>query len=81
MTDWEKMAKDLWQLLDDIDTVDDWARSNDVAYRRNARKIAAKRFEHMHSDGHIVWPVGEKRPVEAQPIGEPQCPDEGVAPG
>ena len=35
----------LWKLLDDIDTVNDWARDNNVAYRKNASRIANERWK------------------------------------
>ena len=56
---WENMAKELWQLLDDIDTTDDVARSDDIAFRRKVRSISKRRNQHMYSaDGYnlVVTP-------------------------
>ena len=43
-----KMQKDiieyLWQIIDDIDTASDMAKSNDVAYRNIVEKLQKKRW-------------------------------------
>ncbi len=67
MDNWESMARNLWQLLDDIDTADDWAKGNNTAYRRAVRKYAHMRFYHMLSDGYIIWPKGSTPPGNAFP--------------
>ena len=35
----DKIIEFLWKLLDDIDTASDWAKSNDIAYRKAVEKI------------------------------------------
>jgi len=35
----------LWQIIDDIDTVSDMAKSNDTAYRNMIEKLQAKRWK------------------------------------
>lgn len=56
----------LWKLLDDIDTVGDWAKDNDVAFRKNVEKIQVKRWETgVVIDGHRLfirdWPKNRKQ--------------------
>ena len=41
----KKAATTLWGLLDDIDTMDDAAKSDDKAYREQVRRIQAKRWD------------------------------------
>ncbi len=43
--DYEAIARFLFDVIDEIDTVDDWAKGNDVAYRRNVKIIQQRRFE------------------------------------
>jgi hypothetical protein len=57
------IASYLYQLLDDIDTADDVARSDDITYRAAVRKIQAKKAEVVAScDGYAVKfkPLGEQ---------------------
>lgn len=35
----------LWQIIDDIDTADDWAKDNDRAYRQAVCKLQYKRWQ------------------------------------
>ena len=52
----KKIAEDLWQLLDDIDTASDVAKENHVYYRSLVRRIHMKRFEYAESNGKtITW--------------------------
>ena len=52
----QRIAEDLWQLLDDIDTASDVAKANDVQYRSLVRRIHMKRFEYAESNGKtITW--------------------------
>ena len=59
-------AKALWQLLDDIDTVDDAARDDDASYRATARTIAKRRSECARSpDGQtLLWSWQSPLPPE-----------------
>lgn len=54
-----KAALALWSMLDDIDTLDDRVKDDDVAYRVRARAIQKKREEIMTSDGYRHEYVGE----------------------
>ena len=47
MTTPEQIAVKLWALLDDIDTLDDAARTNDAFFRDAVRVVQQKRFEIM----------------------------------
>lgn len=63
--DYKQMAEALWQLLDDIDTIDDIAKTNDHAYREAARRTQQKRFQYMTSpDGYRL------EVVHPQPTGK-----------
>ncbi len=44
----------LWKLLDDIDTMDDMAKSDDSVYRKHVGQIQSKRWEVGTSDGYNV---------------------------
>lgn len=48
-------AEKLWQLLDDIDTLDDACRDDDAAFRRLVRGIQQKRHELATSDGYRLY--------------------------
>ena len=54
MTSWEEVARFLWDLLDDIDTLDDVCKSNDVWFRNAVRVRQLRRFEVSSSDGYEV---------------------------
>lgn len=54
MADTEAAAQFLWKLLDDIDTLDDAARDDDVSFRKNCREIQRRRFEVGATDGYTV---------------------------
>lgn len=41
--DWEKVALDLWRLLDDIDTLDDACKDNDASFRKHVYAVQQKR--------------------------------------
>lgn len=53
-TNYEGIAQALWAILDDIDTADDIAKSDDVAYRRMVRNLHRKRWAYGNSDGYTV---------------------------
>jgi hypothetical protein len=51
-TDWKATAEALWGLLDNIDTLDDFASrypNADEIFRREAREVVKKRQQYMHS--------------------------------
>lgn len=52
---WEQIARDLYDLLDDIDTADDIAKSDDKLYRSLVRQAHAKRFNYATTDGYEVY--------------------------
>lgn len=56
--DERKRAELLWQLLDNIDTLDDSCRSDDAAFRRLARKHLNARHELLTSDGRDLHTPG-----------------------
>ena len=57
---WEQIARDLYDLLDDIDTADDLAKSDDKLYRALVRQAHAKRFKYATTDGYTVdFKVGD----------------------
>lgn len=45
------MVRELWDLLDDVDTMDDACRSSDSVFRLNVREIQKKRAGILTSDG------------------------------
>ncbi len=55
MDEKEKVIEYLWQIIDDIDTASDIAKSNDVAYRNMVEKLQKKRWKTgITSDGHTL---------------------------
>lgn len=52
--DWEAHARFLWDLLDNIDSLDDMAKDEDAVFRHQARIQQRRRFEISDSDGHTV---------------------------
>lgn len=55
----ESIAQFLFKLLDDIDTADDMAKSDDAGYRRLVQKVQRRRFEVADTDGYIVTWKGQ----------------------
>lgn len=49
---WKAVAEGLWQILDDINTLDDWAKNNDRAFRTRAVHYSEKRHRYATSDGY-----------------------------
>ena len=49
------IAINLWQMLDDIDTLDDSCRDNDKAFRDATRKRQQLRHKFMVSDGYNLF--------------------------
>ena len=77
-------AEALWQLLDNIDTLDDSCRDNDAAFRRSAVRLSKMRFEMADSDGYsLTWNNKEPRdfaaPAFSFPISETREQAEAVA--
>jgi hypothetical protein len=61
-SDYKGAAEALWQLLDDISTLDDACKSNDAVFRKAVRTVAERRGDHAHSyDGQtLIWSWEEK---------------------
>lgn len=53
----KQRAEFLFNLLDDIDTVSDMAKSDDAAYRDEVERIQRKRYQAADTDGYgsILW--------------------------
>jgi hypothetical protein len=52
----KEAAVRLWQLLDDIDSLDDGCRGNDPAFRELVREKIQKRYQFAEADGYaIIW--------------------------
>jgi len=56
------MATMLWQLLDDIDTASDIAKSNDIFYRKMVEAVQKRRHQIITSDGYRLFLPEEKQP-------------------
>lgn len=64
--DYEAAARFLFDLLDDIDTLDDMAKADDAAYRAAVQKVQRRRFEVATTDGYTVTFL----PTPPRPEGE-----------
>jgi len=52
---WKDIALNLYAILDDIDTIDDWAKGNDIAYRDAVSKKQAEKNKYLFSpDGYTI---------------------------
>jgi hypothetical protein len=63
--DYEKIAKFLYNLLEDIDAMSDLAKGNDKAFFRNAMKTVAKRWEvvELNYAGRNTFRVKNRAPL------------------
>jgi hypothetical protein len=52
--EWEAVARYLWALLDNIDTLDDACRGDDLAFRNHTRREQKRRWEISSSDGYTI---------------------------
>jgi hypothetical protein len=52
--DYEKAARFLFDLLDDIDTASDMAKGDHDVYRRIVERLHRRRFEVADTDGYTV---------------------------
>jgi hypothetical protein len=68
MTDFRKIAEELWQLLDDIDTASDMFKpTNEVGYRNfynYAMRKQGERFKYLKSDGYKLYTDDEWKNYE-----------------
>lgn len=54
------MVSDLWELLDDIDTLEDVCKSDDIRFRQYTSRRHKKRFDILTSDGYNLFlPLGK----------------------
>ncbi len=52
---WRELVETLWDIIDDIDTMDDVCRGDDVAYRKAVRRLQKKRWETgITTDGYTL---------------------------
>jgi hypothetical protein len=51
---WEQIARGLFDLLDEIDTADDLAKSDEKLYRNLVRRHHQGRFQYASTDGYTV---------------------------
>ena len=51
---WKTIANALFQLLDDIDTAEDIAKSNNKLFRSLVHKTHLKRYDFAETDGYNV---------------------------
>jgi len=63
---WRERAEKLWQLLDNIDTLDDSCKDSDAAYRNHSRKYLRARFEILTSDGYDLYLPGDEPPMQGK---------------
>lgn len=65
------MVRKLWELLDDVDTMDDACKFSDVTFRNNTRVLINKRAGVLTSDGYNLYlPGTEPKPCK----GCKECP-------
>lgn len=50
----QQISTFLFDILDDIDTMDDIAKGDDAYYRNNVRKLHKRRFDVAETDGYTV---------------------------
>ncbi len=77
--DWEKIARFLWGLLDDIDTLDDACKDGDAAFRAHVRARQKERWRVSESDGQTVRFHPKIHPPPATPPPATACPPEEPA--
>ena len=52
--DWESIAKALWGLLDDVDTLSDSMKPEVTPYMKAVDRIVRKRHDLLVSDGYVL---------------------------
>lgn len=67
ISDFETAAQ-LWQILDDIDTLDDAVKFDDKAFRNGARQFLRKRHALLESDGYKLYRPGAMPEDAAKPV-------------
>lgn len=51
----QELVRFLYDILDDIDTADDVAKTNDAAYREIVHRLQSKRHSKITSDGYGLF--------------------------
>ncbi len=72
--EWEEIARYLWVLLDNIDTLDDPCKADDGRFRERARRQQKKRWLVSDSDGQQVTFKPIPEPVEGPDAADPASP-------
>lgn len=57
---WEAIAKELWKLLDDIDTYAYQYKENISGFVRATLKKTKERFHYLETDGYELYPINTK---------------------
>lgn len=57
LENWEYIAKELWKLLDDIDTASDIFKPESDSFYEYAMEKVRKRSQFMKSDGYDLTPI------------------------
>jgi hypothetical protein len=56
----QSLVEQLWQLLDDIDTLGDQLKPERTLYFERVNELVAKRHQLLKSDGYkLYWPAGQ----------------------
>jgi hypothetical protein len=53
-TEWKKIATDLFDIIDDIDSASDLCKSDDNCYRKRVGDLTKRRFKCAETDGYKV---------------------------
>ena len=66
--DWKKAAKELWQIIDDIDTYSDVCKSNNDSFRDMVEQKQKQRFKILESDGYKLYQPGTMPIPTSKPV-------------
>ena len=67
----------LWQIIDDIDTASDIAKSNDISYRNMVEKLQKKRWNTKITTNGYKLDLTKMEVPETKPLITPICGREG----
>ena len=65
---WKKAAKDLWAIIDDIDTYSDVCKSNNDSFRHMVEQKQKERFKILESDGYQLFQPGTMPAPNRKPV-------------
>lgn len=51
----QRLVRELWDIIDDIDTTSDLAKNNDQLYRNLVHKSQKKRHDFLKTDGYELF--------------------------